>query len=143
MVNFVKVAVHPETGKVVNPTKNKDISSIRVESVGFGVGNSFVSRRVAFINGNTELLESLGLKAGQQLKGKIIVKQRFTPFFQGQKCKINPTTGEPVLTNGREVFVQTLFTDNVNAVDEIETNNVDEIVYSGEEIADNSVASIF
>lgn len=119
-MNKVTVASHPETGNIITPsTKNPEYGTIRVDSVETTFKNGFMnkSKRSAFIRGEIVNLESLNLKEGSQMNGKIIKTESFEPFFEDQECKINPTTGEVVLTNGRETFLQFEFTTDVNASD--------------------------
>lgn len=116
-----KVIAHPETGVVVTQNvNNPEYGTIRVDSetITFSQdGFMNKSRRTAFIRGEYKLLVSLGLKDGMSLPGKIIKKESYKPFFEGQSPKINPTTGEVVLTNGRETYLQFVYTEDVNASD--------------------------
>ena len=64
-----------------------------------------------------EDLEAFGLKAGQELVGKIIKKESSAPFYEGQQPKINPTTNEQVLTNGRPTYLEFQYTEDPNAHD--------------------------
>lgn len=119
--NVTKVVAHPETGVVVTQNANKpDYGTIRVDSEAITFGSDgFMnkSRRTAFIRGEYKLLLSLGLKDGMSLPGKIIKKESYKPFYDGQSPKINPSTGEVVLTNGRETYLQFVYTEDVNASD--------------------------
>lgn len=116
-----KVIAHPETGVVVTQNvNNPEYGTIRVDSetITFSQdGFMNKSRRTAFIRGEYKLLLSLGLKDGMSLPGKIIKKESYQPFFEGQNPKINPSTGEVVLTNGRETYLQFVYTEDVNASD--------------------------
>lgn len=116
-----KVIAHPETGVVVTQNvNNPEYGTIRVDSetITFSQdGFMNKSRRTAFIRGEYKLLVSLGLKDGMSLPGKIIKKESYKPFFEGQSPKINPSTGEVVLTNGRETYLQFVYTEDVNASD--------------------------
>ena len=64
-----------------------------------------------------EDLEAFGLKAGQELVGKIIKKESFSPFYEGQQPKINPQTNEQVLTNDRPTYLEFQYTEDPNAHD--------------------------
>ena len=75
------------------------------------------SSRSAFIGGKLEDLKSAGFKANQILPGKIIRKTSFEPQYEGHQPKVNPTTGEKVLVNGRETYFQDVYTQDMNACD--------------------------
>lgn len=125
----VKVVAHPETNAIITPsTKTEGFGTIRLDSVhkSFEGGFLNVSRRTAFIRGRMEDLEGLGLKAGQALQGKILKKESFSPFYEGQVAKQYPegaivngiaVGGQSVLTNGRETYLQYEYTADPNAVD--------------------------
>lgn len=137
--NATKVVAHPETGVVVTQNVNKpEYGTIRVDSetITFSEdGFMNKSRRTAFIRGEYKLLMSLGLKDGMTLPGKIIKKESYTPFFEGQTPKINPTSGEIVLTNGRETYLQFVYTEDKNASD-VFINNESEVVMDATQVVD-------
>lgn len=124
----VKVAVHPETGNIITPSvNNPEWGTIRVDSenTSFSGGIMNVSKRSAFIRGRIEHLEAAGFRAGQTLQGKIQKQESFKPFFvegengatKTQDPKINPSTGEVVLTNGKETFIQFEYVEDEKALD--------------------------
>lgn len=116
----VKVAAHPDTGNVITPSSNNPkFGTIRVDSEHKSFEGGFVniSKRSAFIRGKMSDLNSLGLRKGQALQGKIIKKESFEPFYEGHASKINPQTGEAILTNGRETYLQYEYTADKNACD--------------------------
>ena len=76
-----------------------------------------ISKRSAFIRGRMNDLEALGLRGGQTLAGKIQKQESFNPFYENQPSKINPTTNEVVLTNGRETYLQFEYTEDDKALD--------------------------
>lgn len=117
---MVKVVVHPTTGLVITPsTNNPAWGTFRVDSENVSMESGILnkSKRSAFIRGKIEDLESLGLRANQSLPGKIVKRESFEPFYEGQPVKINPTTGETVLTNGRPTYIEFVYTDNAQAPD--------------------------
>jgi len=129
---MVKVTPHPATGAVITVSKNNSqYGTIRVDSESVSLENGFVNRskRTAFIRGKVEDLQSLGYKAGQVLHGKILKKESFSPFYEGQKSKINPNNGEIILTNDRETFLDYTYTSDANALDVWvgSTNKVEEV----------------
>jgi len=117
---MVKVIAHPETGAVITVSKNNSqYGTIRLDSENVSFEGGFVnkSRRTAFIRGKVEDLQSLNFKTGQMLSGKIVKKESFTPFYEGQRPKINPSNGEIILTNGEETFLDYTYTSDANAAD--------------------------
>jgi len=117
MSNSVKVKAHPITGNVITPSKNPEWGTIRVDASTQSMENGIlnVSNRTAFIRGKIKDLESLNLKAEQVLSGKIVKQESFTPFYEGQNPKINPTTGEVVLKDGKKLFLNYVYTSDLNA----------------------------
>jgi len=129
---MVKVVAHPETGAVITVSKNNSqYGTIRLDSENVSLEGGFMnkSKRTAFIRGKVEDLQSLGYKAGQTLGGKIMKKESFSPFYEGQKPKVNPSNGEIILTNGEETFLDYTYTSNANALDIWvgSTNKVEEV----------------
>lgn len=117
---FVKVVAHPETGAIITPsTKNLEWGTFRVDSENISMENGILnlSKRSAFIRGKIEQLNQLGLKAGQSLPGKIVKRESFEPFYEGQPAKINPTTNEVVLTNGRPTYIEFVYSANAESPD--------------------------
>jgi len=130
---MVKVVAHPETGAVITVSKNNSqYGTIRLDSENVSLEGKFMnkSKRTAFIRGKVEDLQSLGYKAGQTLGGKIMKKESFSPFYEGQRPKINPSNGEIILTNGEETFLDYTYTSDANALDIWvgSTNKVEEVV---------------
>lgn len=118
---MVKVAQHPETGAVITPsTNNSAFGTIRLDSEHESMEKGFVNiqKRSAFVRGKIEDLNALGLKSGQSLPGKIIKRESFEPFYEGQRPKINPSSGEIMLTNGRETYLEFVYTEDANATDQ-------------------------
>lgn len=116
----VTVIAHPETGNVITPSSNNpEYGTFRVDSIDKSLENGFVNinKRSAFIRGRITDLSSLDLKAGQTLPGKIQKQESFDPFYDGQEPKINPTTNEVVLTDGKETYLQFEYTANAKALD--------------------------
>jgi hypothetical protein len=126
----VKVGVHPDTGLVITQNPNKpEFGSIRLDykTATLSGGFSSIGNRSAFIHGRMEDLEAFGLKAGQELVGKIIKKESSAPFYDGQQPKINPQTNEQVLTNGRPTYLEFQYTEDSNAHDMWIDNEEDEV----------------
>lgn len=120
MKKSVKVATHPVTGSVITKNENKpEFGTIRVDQEFVSMEKGFVniSKRSAFLAGKYEGLQALGLSEGETLPGQIIRKESFTPMFEGQSAKINPSTNEKVLINGKETYFQDEYTEDASAKD--------------------------
>lgn len=134
MKNSVKkpvVVKHPETGLVITSSVNKpEFGTIRIDQEANVFNNGFfaVQKRTAFIRGRITDLESLGLKDGSTLDGKIIRKESFEPFYENQEPKINPQTNEVILTDSRPTYLEFEYTEDKNASDHwvAESNEVAE-----------------
>ncbi len=116
----VKVTKHPTTGDVVTQsTKNPEWGTLRVDSENksFSGGILNVSKRSAFIRGRMADLQAMNFRDGQVLQGKIQKQESFEPFYEGQNPKINPTTNEVVLTNGKQSFIQFEYVEDPNTPD--------------------------
>lgn len=123
MKNLVKkpvVVKHPETGLVITPSVNKpEFGTIRIDQEVNVFNNGFfaIQKRTAFVRGRITDLESLGLKDGSTLDGKIIRKESFKPFYENQEPKINPQTNEVILTDGRPTYLEFEYTEDKDASD--------------------------
>ena len=127
---MVKVAQHPATGVVITPsTNNPEYGTIRLDSEHKSMEKGYlnIQKRSAFVRGKLEDLNALGLKSGQSLPGKIIKRESFEPFYENQAPKINPTTAELVLTNGRETYLEFVYTEDTNSTDQWVGSNSAEV----------------
>ena len=117
---MVRVASHPTTGAVITvSTNNPEYGTIRLDEETIQFQNNFMnkSRRSVFIRGKVADLESLGYKANQALAGKIIKRESFEPFYEGQEPKMNPTTQEVVLKDNKPVYLEFIYTLDAKAQD--------------------------
>lgn len=78
----VKVVASPEGDVIKTSERNPEYGSIRLEQEtvnfndkGFVNGN----KRVTFLKGEITFLQKLGYRDGQELKGRIIVRESFDP----------------------------------------------------------------
>lgn len=122
----VTIAKHPVSGAIITPsTKNPEYGTFRVDSSHVSLENGFtnVQNRTAFIRGKVSDLEALKLTEGKVLPGQIVKKESFQPFYEGQQCKIYPEgnerAGQPVLKNGREVYMEYTYTSDINAPSDV------------------------
>ena len=132
MSNLVKptVQAHPTTGAVITASvRNPEWGTFRVDSIQptFSGGVLNMSKRTAFVRGRVVDLEAYGIAAGMQLDGKIIRRESHAPLYDGQTPKIYPNdtviggvnvSGQPVLKNGREVYMESVYTEALGATDE-------------------------
>jgi hypothetical protein len=114
MKNSVTVATHPVTGNVVTEAKNnKDFETIRVEQTGirFSAGFANIENRSAVITAKKGTFSSF--QAGMELPGQIVAKETFHPQYEGHTAKINPTSKEDVLVNGKKVYLKYEYTEDM------------------------------
>lgn len=114
------IVAHPVTGLVITPSSsNPEYGKIRLDQEVRVFNNGFMSiqKRTAFVAAKIEDLESLKLKVGSIMRGKIIKIESFSPQYEGHTPKINPTTGEVVLTNGRETYLTFQYVEDTQALD--------------------------
>jgi hypothetical protein len=118
----VTITLHKETGELLKIGRNPDYCSVRVESSTITNDDGFMDlkTRVAKVRMPVKLAEILVakglLKEGKEfpMQGKIIVRESFEPFYEGQEPKINPSTAELVLFLGEPIYRQSIFTSNMN-----------------------------
>lgn len=116
-MSTVKVVKHPTTGNIVTVGSNPEYGTIRVDSetVSFSNGYMNKSRRTAFIRGRVSDLKSMNFEDGQRMIGIIQRQESFSPFYDGQTPKINPSTSEVILKDGKEVYFQDVYLEDTNA----------------------------
>ena len=116
---------NPETGELFTIGNNPEYCSLRVESSvlendeGFWIVKTRSTKiRLQVVLAQAMIAKGL-LKDGQELpvKGKIIVRESFDPFYEGQQPKINPSNNALVLFMQKRVYRQSVFTSNMNDKD--------------------------
>lgn len=132
MNKFAKQSVikHPETGDIITTFTKDDANgveqtygTVRVDETVLMIANGFTSKqsRTAFITLDADALEILSphIKDGHPypMEGKIVVKETFTPQWVGHSPKINPTTNENVLVDGKLVYRSSDFSSDMNQSD--------------------------
>ena len=128
-MNKVKVIADANGSIITQNQNNPEYGYIRVEQGAVSLGRwANVENRVAFIQGTMENLSTavnlMGLKANKELDGKIVIKEQFMPFYEGQTCKTYGDSGFPCLQDGAEIYRQTYYTTDLNDSDvRIEHNN--------------------
>lgn len=114
-------------GKLFMQKEGSDFVSVRVTSTGF-IPNGGIMNQVnksALIRMKAEVLKPFLAYAGvgsinadnnslpkampTTLTGLLQVQESFDPFYEGQSAKINPSTNELVMLDGRAVYRNTQF----------------------------------
>ncbi len=141
MISKVKVT-GDELGHVVIQSKNNpEWGHIRVTQrrIFFEDGFARVKEMSALIAGRMEDLSSFGWRVGQEIDGKIVVKESLTPFNKkdpNKDLKVAGVTGIICRIDDQPVYRKTVYTADTSAEDEhirdefgnvITHNNVDEI----------------
>lgn len=110
------VYVSLQEGQLVKRNENKpEYGSICFKQERFTLKGTFLNKSVktCYMAGKYEDLveyaDILGIKADTPLPGVISVMERFTPFYEDQSPKINPTTGNIVLVDGAQIYQQTIY----------------------------------
>lgn len=106
-------------GKFIFPTKNSDLVKVRVESTGIRLNaNGFESGNMsAFIT--LKATTAAQLKGGELIDGKIIAKESLSPAYEGHEPKRAGKEGNIITSGGSPVYRQTVYTNDVNAQDEL------------------------
>ena len=130
MGNVVVTTIKKDSNELFYQTKKADLVSVRVEETAIGIdANGFMRKEVRsdFVKLPKALAEEMVangiLKAGVPLKNitgqesKIKIVESHTPFYEGQEPKINPTTGEIVLSGGQPVYRRGMLTTNLSEGD--------------------------
>lgn len=140
-MNKKVVVVASQEGVVARPNPNNpEFGHIRVSQTSMQMENGFARKvsRTALINGKLAELRELGLKAGEELDGKIIVKESLTPFNKenpDSDLKLAGETGVPCTIGGQKIYRKSFYvTDNSTDV-LIAHDNTDEIKAKQAEIS--------
>jgi hypothetical protein len=135
MNSKVKVVADATTGAVINLSpNNENYGYIRVEQSRTVIDdNGFLRRKVVstLVPGVLSELQEEGFYKGQELAGKIIIKESLTPFNEKQPekdLKIAGDTGIVCKFEGSPIYRKTQYTLASNAEDVlIKHDNVDEL----------------
>ena len=135
MVSKVKVTAN-EAGQVVIVSKeNQEYGHIRVEqkrTIISDKGWVTVKPISALVHGTVDELEQLGWENGQELPGKIVIKESLVPFNTDnpeRDYKIAGKTGIVCCLDGQPIYRKTFFNPSGNDQDEtIAHNNSDPII---------------
>ncbi len=134
MNSRVKVTADPAGNVIIASTSNPDWGYIRVEQNRMIIDERGFARKKtvsALIPGKLEDLKAFGWTANQEVEGKIVVKERLTPFNEDQPerdYKIAGDTGIVCCQYGEPIYRKAFYTLNMNAYDEtIEHTNGEDI----------------
>ena len=144
-MNSKVIVLADETGAVVNVSENNpEYGYVRVKQTRTMIDDNGFARRksiTALMPGLLEDLNDMGLFAGQQLEGKIVIDEALTPFNKKnptRDLKIAGETGIVCTLGGLPIYRRTKFTFNTAAVDVVvDHDNVDELraAYSAQKTA--------
>lgn len=135
MDSKVYVVGDPTTKAVVEQSKNNpDYGYVKVIQSRSMVGADGFYRKIevpALIHGFTSDLIHAGYYAGQELPGRVVIKESLTPFNAtepNRDLKIAGTSGVVCTVNGSPIYRRTVYTE-VASVEEnlIAHDNIDEI----------------
>ncbi len=133
MKNSVKVGVHPETKAAITINAEKpEYATMRVDQEVISMENGFLNKtkRSDFITGKTADLQAIGYFGGQELPGQIVREEALVPFFEGQAPKKNPSTNEVILLDGKQVYFQDRYTEDLSAKDSLLAKSASKVTAS-------------
>jgi len=122
MNNSVTVTANDLNEVVVPSTTNSEFGYIRVEQVANVFDNGWMRKqtRSAIIRGKVADLQSMGLKKGQLLPGKIQIIESTTPTNVNnldQDVKKNPQTGATLTHLGAAIYRTAVYTQDLDVQD--------------------------
>lgn len=115
-----------QLGNVVGTSKNNpEFGYIRVTQKTHGFtwdGWLKLQNRSALIKGRVEELEQLGYKVGQEVPGKIVVREQLVPFNANnpqQDLKLAGESGIPCTVDDQPIYRNSFFTLNEDDQDQL------------------------
>jgi hypothetical protein len=121
----VKVSGDKVTGAVVMPTGNPLFGTIRVEQTRtIFDDNGFATQATvsALIQGKIDVLTSLKWKKGDEIGGKIVIRESLTPFNTkdpDKDLKVAGKTNVVCTFGGNPIYRKTFYTGSEKAEDEL------------------------
>jgi len=125
------IIVGDATGNVINVSENPEFGYIRLRQETLRIGKGGWLRfenRTALVHGTMTDLMKVNYKAGQQLPGKIVVKESLVPFNEknpDRDLKIAGKTGVVLRVNDQPIYRQTFYTTDESATDELIQHDMD------------------
>jgi|TARA_R110001606_G_C15300977_1_gene642592 hypothetical protein len=118
----VTIVGHPESGELFTASKKEGFYKCMVQSTTISVNNGMIDEQkvVAFPAVTEAAVKHFSnLKDGDAfpIPGQIVVSEYFDTdesYREGMVAKINPTTQEDHLVDGKRVYRETVFTTDLN-----------------------------
>lgn len=132
-MNKVKVSANEAGSVIIVSENNPEWAHIRVTQQRVIFDNGFAKAKIinAFIPGLIEDLKKLNWIKDQEIDGKIIEKESLKPFNPKQPerdFKVAGKTGIICNVDGQPIYRKTMYTTNINALDEkVSHTNKEEI----------------
>lgn len=123
--NKVKVTADQHGNVIIVSKNNPEYGSIRVEQEAIQINEQGwlkTAKRFAFIKGKVEELAACKYKKGDEIVGKIVVKESFEPFNPEnpeKNLKMAGNSGVVCRYNDQPIYRESFFTTNMNAHDEL------------------------
>lgn len=134
MNSKVTVVADPTTGAVINKSSNPEYGYVKLAQPRTTIDdNGFLRKTVltALIQAPVDILQEMGYYAGQQLDGKIIIKESLTPFNKkdpSRDLKVAGRSGIVCTVDGNPIYRKTVFAQSASAMDiTIEHDNREEL----------------
>lgn len=134
MNSKVTVVADPTTGAVINKSSNPEYGYVKLAQPRTTIDdNGFLRKTVltALIQAPVAILQEMGYYAGQQLDGKIIIKESLAPFNKkdpSRDLKVAGRSGIPCTADGNPIYRKTVFAQAANAEDiTIQHDNTEEL----------------
>jgi hypothetical protein len=132
-----KVKVVPFlNGQLTNASKsNPEKVFFRVESVETTINNGQINstKRTATVQGTKAQVAEMGIYAGMELAGKIVVTESLTPFYEGQEPKLAGATGVVCTLDGAPIYRNSTFESDMSKVDTLIAHNNNAEIKSAQE----------
>jgi hypothetical protein len=130
----VKVTADAAGNVIVSSKNNSEWGYIRVEQTRMVIDERGFARKKtvsAIIPGTIEDLKGFGWKKGDEVEGKVVIKERLEAFNEetpDKDYKVAGSTGVVCCLDGQPIYRKAFYSLNMNAHDEtIEHNNGDAI----------------
>lgn len=110
---------------VINVSKNPEFGFVRLQQRTMKIGRGGwlkFETRTALLHGSIADLQEAKYAANQQLPGKIVVKESFTPFNEedpDRNLKIAGKTGIILKVDDQPIYRQTFYTTDMSDTDEL------------------------
>lgn len=126
--------VADKNGNVITVSSNEEFGYIRVvqDTTNFTAKGWIEERQLsALVHGRLEMLLKQNFSEGQELNGKIVVKESLTPFdgsTDDRDLKYAGATGIPCLLDDQPIYRRTFYTENQQEESELVQHNNSEMI---------------